>query len=69
MTSASSLTSSRPADCACSCISAAKSCSAIAVADQALHELVHERGHRHRDLALPRGGQPEVEVLAQQRAR
>ena len=39
------------------------------VADQALHELVHRRCDRERDLVLPRCGQSEVEVLAQQRRR
>src|SRR5450631_1263511 len=39
----------------------------VAVPDQALDELMDERRHRQRHLALPRGGQPQVEVLAQQR--
>ena len=41
---------------------------AVTVADQALHDLVHERRDRHRHLVLARRGQPEVEVLAQQLA-
>src|SRR5512140_1206082 len=39
---------------------------AMAPAEQGLDELVHQRGHRERDLLFPCGGQPEVEVLAQQ---
>ena len=38
----------------------------MAPADQGLDELVHQRGHRERDLLFPRGGQSQVKVLAQQ---
>src|SRR5215469_2234027 len=38
----------------------------IAVADEALDYLVHQRGHGHRYLVLASRGKPEVKVLAQQ---
>src|SRR5580693_9107214 len=38
----------------------------VAPADQSLNELVNDRGHGHRNLALPRGGKAEIKILAEQ---
>src|SRR5215470_1191106 len=34
--------------------------------DQGLHQLVHQGGHRKRHLPLPRGSEPQVEVLPEE---
>ena len=64
--SAFSLTSSSPADARLQLEQSREVLVAMAPADQGLDDLVHQRGHRERHLLLPRGGQPQVKVLAQQ---
>src|SRR5215472_18747401 len=41
----------------------------VTTADQPLDELMHDRGHGHRNLAFPRGRQPEIEILSEQLRR